>query len=132
MTYKATWKDTLGENLGKPTLLPWCLLISNKHVYVFDGNSIEGVVTVVSSRTEKNGSSCDHVHKIELEDNVSIIMGYVGSTTGSFVEGLEEATGKPCKQWEDVASILGVPLAEAQKFVYKYASKSAEFLDENV
>lgn len=102
------------------------LLVLRKggRVYPFAGESIPGVVAVLSRRYVKEGSWSHHVHEIVLAPGVEIAYeGYSGWKTGLVSEAVGAST------WAEFASALGVEDTPEFRAVAAVWPRTCEELD---
>jgi len=110
----------------------WLLLIDSQgKISLFSGQTIPGVAAVKGRDFCKMGKWSHSTYRLVLSPGVRAISGRMGWETGSFREGLADATGRAhCDRWADVADALGVTLSEAQTFLREWLPEEAEELDQ--
>lgn len=108
----------------------WLLLEKGGALKEFAGETIPGWVVVTSSRFVKNGKWSHTKYTLALADDVRQLPLMAGWDTLGFLEGLAAGTGKPTTTWAEVADALGVPEAEARRYMMEFRPKSAEKLNQ--
>jgi len=110
--------------------MAWLLLIGNE-VFPFEGKPIAGLVAVLGTSYQKAGKWSSTTYRLALAPGVKYIQGVTGWETGTFAEGLAEATHvSHVDTWEELAGALGVPIPSAQRFLRAWRPQAAEALDE--
>ncbi len=124
---KVVYFDALASRRRRP----WAILIGpGDELELFTGESIPGKVAVVGCDYTKNGVWSHHTYRLEVAPGVRFLSGHFGFETGTFLEGLRTATGKPTDRWHEVANALGVSLPVAQDFIRAWLPKEARRLDQ--
>jgi hypothetical protein len=109
----------------------WAIIIGpGDELELFSGTSVPGKVAVVGRDYKKCGIWSHHIYRLEIAEGVRFIPGHMGFETGTFVEGLRDATGKPADRWHEVAEALGVTLPVAQEFLRAWLPETAKRLDQ--
>jgi len=122
-----TWKDKMAPRRRRA----WAIVVGpGDEIELFSGDTIPGKVAVVGRDYKKCGIWSHHIYRLEIAEGVRFIPGHMGFETGTFVEGLRDATGKPTDRWHEVANALGVSLPVAQDFIRAWLPKEARRLDQ--
>ncbi|HOB87874.1 MAG TPA: hypothetical protein PKO38_09320, partial [Bacillota bacterium] len=121
-----TWKDKMAPRRRRA----WAIVVGpGDEIELFSGDTIPGKVAVVGRDYKKCGIWSHHIYRLEIAEGVRFIPGHMGFETGTFAEGLRDATGKPADRWHEVAEALGVSLPVAQEFLRSWLPNTAERLD---
>lgn len=122
-----TWKDKMAPRRRRA----WAIVVGpGDEIELFSGDTIPGKVAVVGRDYKKCGIWSHHIYRLEIAEGVRFIPGHMGFETGTFVEGLRDATGKPADRWHEVAEALGVTLPVAQEFLRAWLPETAKRLDQ--
>lgn len=110
---------------------PWAIVIGpGDELELFAGESIPGKVAVVGRDYKKNGVWSHSTYRLEMAPKIRFLSGHFGFETGTFTEGLRDATGKPTDRWHEVANALGVSLPVVQEFLRGWLPVAAQKLDQ--
>lgn len=122
------WKNQAGPRSRRA----WLLLVKGDVVYEFKGDAINGVVVIIGQDYTSQGRWSYTTYRLYLAPGVRPIAGHNGFETGTFNEGLREATSfrGPVDRWIDIANALGVSLSSAEAFVRATRPKHAQRFDE--
>lgn len=121
---------TYSDELGNRRREAWALIVGpGDEIELFSGKSIPGKVAVIGRDYKKQGVWSHNTYRLQLAPGVRFISGHMGWETGSFPEGLRDATGKPTDRWHEIANALGVSLPVAQAFLREWLPKRSELLD---
>jgi len=123
---------TYSDQLGSRSRRPFLLFVTGKgEVVRFRGESLPGVAVVVGTDYSRNGKWSATTYRLEVAEGVRAISGREGWETGRFTEGLRTAVNfdQPIDRWEDVASSLGVTVAEAMRLLREWRPKESADLD---
>lgn len=126
MTSSKEWNDGLGSRSRRP----WALIILDGKIVEFKGSDIPGVVAVEHAASHRAGKWSNTDYTLVLRDGARWLAGRNGWESGTFLEGLESASGKKIVTWIDCAESLGVSIIEAQRWIRAERPKSASKLDE--
>ena len=130
MTSLLSWSDKINIAFRDVFLL----LINEEDgdkIEVFRGATIPGLVTVIGKKTVEACNFNYTNYHLQLSDKVRYIAGMNGFETGSFLEGLAQATG--CSSvpitWEETARALGISVTSTMNFLRDWRPKTAGMLD---
>lgn len=115
-----TWNNRIGHRGRSPHL--W--LRKAQRMYKFFGESIPDVCVVVGEDYTKEGKWSHTTYRLELAPGVKHFAFHSGWETGTIREGVGGGD-----TWASFASLLGVPLAEARRFLGEIAPASAAYYD---
>ena len=124
-------KVVYSDQLASRRRCPWALVIGpGDELELFTGESIPGKVAVVGCDYTQQGVWSHHTYRLAVAEGVRFLHGHFGFETGTFLEGLRAATGKPTDRWHEVANALGVSLPVAQEFLRGWLPVAAQKLDQ--
>ena len=122
-----TWKNKMAPRCRRA----WAIVVGpGDEIELFTGDSIPGKVAVVGRDYKKCGIWSHNIYRLEIAEGVRFVSGHMGFETGTFTEGLRDATRKPTDRWHEVAEALGVTLPVAQEFLRAWLPGTAEKLDQ--
>ncbi len=122
---------TYSDKMGSRSRSAWAIVIGpGDEIELFTGESIPGKVAITGHDYTKQGKWSHSTYRLQIAPGVRFLSGHTGWGTGTFVEGLASATGKPTDRWHEVANALGVSLPVAQEFLRARRPKAAEKLDQ--
>jgi len=123
---------TYSDEMGSRSRSAWAIVVGpGDEIELFSGETIPGKVAVTGYDFKKNGKWSHYTYRLTVAPGVRFISGHMGWETGSFTEGLRDATGAAsCDRWHEVANALGVSLPVAQEFLRGWLPKRSERLDQ--
>jgi hypothetical protein len=120
------WSDKIG-NRGRR---PWLLIVDGDTIRPFSGESIPGILVVITADYEKSGKWSGYTYRLLINDRVRTLSGRDGWETGYFAEGLGSLPGRRTPgTWSETAEALGVSTPSAMSFLREWRPKAADRLD---
>lgn len=122
---------------------PFLIFIKDQKLYLFEGESIPGIVVVKGYDFFKQGKWSHYLYRLVLADGVSAVHGREGWNTGRVMEGISQAGWLPpdssewvplhlktVDTWGDLNTILKAPMEELFRFITEWLPEEAETLNE--
>jgi hypothetical protein len=118
------WSDGLGPRSRRPFLF----LVGGGKIWSFSGETIPGVVAILSSSYVSAGKWSSRTYDLSVAEGVTAIDGRMGFEDGTLLEGLAKFRS-PMRTWDDVANFLKVDIPTLREFLSDNFPKTLASLD---
>lgn len=121
------WNSRPGPRMRRA----WLIFLKNGKIHLFKGESIPGIVAVVSKTFVKEGKWSHYRYSLLVNPGVRFLSGHTGWNTGTFREGLNDALKGyyPTSRWHEIANALNVPVGELREFLTTFRPAEVADLD---
>jgi hypothetical protein len=121
------WSSRPGPRMRRA----WLIFVKNVKIYHFTGESIPGIVAILSATPIKMGKWSHYKYNLLISPGVRFLSGHAGWNTGTFREGLDDTLKGyyPTTRWHEIANALNVPVDEVRAFLTKFRPSEVQELD---